>query len=130
MEFLQGRIFTDPFLKSITVLSSRKDVYCSMTDALSQLHNVPVSILTNTPPRNFYIRQITALQAISKVQGDVEGTGGKVGQIIRLDEMLDWFKRSVVDDEVRIIHGDYKLDNVVFLSKGLVILFFIGCSSE
>ncbi|KAJ3222139.1 hypothetical protein HK099_002679 [Clydaea vesicula] len=80
-----------------------------MVEALTKLHKVK--------PKNkkfkFYERQISGLVSISDAQAKVEANGDKVGELPRLKEMIEWFKRNAVKDEVSIIHGDYKLDNVI-----------------
>lgn len=46
---------------------------------------------------------------------DIE-TGEAVGPIPHVDEMLEYFKNpsTQVSDRGNIIHGDYKIDNMVF----------------
>lgn len=63
----------------------------------------------------FYARQIKSLGKVSGAQGAVvdEETGEAVGPIPRLDKMFAWFKRNEVKDRATIIHGDFKIDNMV-----------------
>ena len=47
---------------------------------------------------------------------DVE-TGELTGPIPRFDELIEWYKQHLPDESKtgsRIVHGDYKLDNLVF----------------
>ena len=49
---------------------------------------------------------------------DVE-TGKPTGEIPRFAEMLAWYRANLPDERktgLRIVHGDYKLDNLVFHS--------------
>ena len=66
----------------------------------------------------FYNRQIKTLSAIMESQArvnDIE-TGKAVGPIPHVEEMLAYFKNpsTQVKDRGNIIHGDYKIDNMVF----------------
>jgi len=47
---------------------------------------------------------------------DVE-TGETIGKIPKFDEMVQWYRENLPDERklgLRIIHGDYKLDNIIF----------------
>lgn len=69
-------------------------------------------------PSGFYDRQIRTFSTISKAQAatrDIE-TNKPVGMIPHFDEMLEFFanKKMQPKDRGTLIHGDYKIDNVVF----------------
>jgi hypothetical protein len=57
----------------------------------------------------FYDRQIARLVQVSKAQEAVSG----VPVLPRLAEMTQWFGHNSVKDESTIVHGDYKMDNLV-----------------
>ena len=71
---------------------------------------------SNSP---YFPRQIKSLTAVSQAQAqavDVE-TGKPTGEIPRFAEMVAWYKANLPDERktgLRIVHGDYKLDNLVF----------------
>lgn len=47
---------------------------------------------------------------------DIE-TGKKTGPIPDFEEMIEWYKTHLPDESktgLRIVHGDYKLDNMIF----------------
>ena len=47
---------------------------------------------------------------------DVEN-GDLVGKIPAFDNLMDWYTRNLPDETKtgsRIVHGDYKLDNIIF----------------
>lgn len=47
---------------------------------------------------------------------DIE-TGKKTGMIPEFEEMLEWYKTHLPDESktgLRIVHGDYKIDNMIF----------------
>jgi aminoglycoside phosphotransferase (APT) family kinase protein len=56
-----------------------------------------------------------SLRKVSDAQGAVveQDTGKPVGPIPRLDEMFGWFKRNEAKDQATIVHGDFKIDNLV-----------------
>lgn len=47
---------------------------------------------------------------------DIE-TGKPTGKIPFFDELVDWYRTHLPDERktgLRIVHGDYKLDNLIF----------------
>ena len=88
---------------------------------LARLHRVdPASIGLSTfgKPTGFYGRQIVTFQTISESQAravDVE-TKIPVGDLPHADEILNFFKdrTSQPKDRGTVIHGDYKIDNLVY----------------
>lgn len=69
-------------------------------------------------PSGFYDRQIRTFGKITKAQAatrDVE-TNEPVGEIQRVDEILRFFgeARTQPKDRAILIHGDFKIDNLVF----------------
>ncbi|KAI8620484.1 kinase-like domain-containing protein [Chytriomyces sp. MP71] len=116
MEFLQGRIFGDNALPELQTLADRAN-YDALMDTLAKLHSANVAQLGlsdySRNPTGFYSRQIATLTAVTKQQ--YASNPEKVPAIPRLDDMLAWFKRNMVPDEpATIVHGDFKLDNVIY----------------
>lgn len=69
-------------------------------------------------PSGFYNRQIATFGTISEMQAqavDVE-THVPVGKIPHFDDMVVFFKDGETQprDRATLIHGDYKIDNLVF----------------
>jgi len=67
-------------------------------------------------PTGFYNRQIATFSTIGDAQAkavDVE-THKPVGPIPHFDEMLKFFKEEQPKDRGHLVHGDYKIDNLVF----------------
>jgi len=52
---------------------------------------------------------------ISEAQAATEDiiTGKKVGPVPHFNELLDWFVKHLPEDRTSIVHGDYKIDNMV-----------------
>jgi aminoglycoside phosphotransferase (APT) family kinase protein len=66
----------------------------------------------------FYNRQIATFNTISQSQASAKDkeTGEPVGKIPHQDDMVAFFKdpRTQPKDRATFVHGDYKIDNVVF----------------
>ncbi|OZJ04403.1 hypothetical protein BZG36_02396 [Bifiguratus adelaidae] len=117
MKFLEGRIFSDVRLPSLSVEEQRA-CWFNVIDTLAKLHAVDykaIGLEGYGKPTGFYERQIRSLTRTSNAQAEVmDEKGEKVGQIPRLQEMMSWFMKNQVKDETSIVHGDYKVDNVIF----------------
>lgn len=121
MEFLDGRIFTNPRMPEIPE-NDRRECWLSAVRALAALSSlVPQELgLSNFAPMTPYFpRQIKSLSRVSQVQSeaaDVE-TGIPTGKIPKFDEMIAWYRSHLPDESKtgsRIVHGDYKIDNMIF----------------
>lgn len=140
MEFLDGRIFTDTrmlevspqdrrewcvFLFNTSGKSTRHDLHISWLSAVSALAALgsvsPAAIgLANFGPcSDYFPRQIKSLSRVSSAQAsavDIE-TGKPTGNIPYFDELIAWYRGHLPDERktgLRIVHGDYKLDNLIF----------------
>ncbi|KAJ4483551.1 protein kinase subdomain-containing protein PKL/CAK/ACAD [Lentinula aciculospora] len=121
MEFLDGRIFEDARLLELSP-KDREECWLASIHALSALSSVdPVDIGLESygPPQAYFPRQLRAFTKIAEVQGatrDVD-TNEPVQQIPYYVQMQRWFQSHLPDESKmgrRIVHGDYKLDNLVF----------------
>ena len=69
-------------------------------------------------PSGFYDRQIKTLGTIATSQAQTVDIDTKtpVGKIPHFDEMVTFFKDVIAQpkDRVSLIHGDYKVDNLVY----------------
>ena len=102
----------------------RADPSCRWHDAIrtiAKLHRVDarsVGLSNFGKSSGFYDRQIKTLSAISASQShavDIE-TEVPVGKIPHFDDMVAFFKDPVSQpkDRATLIHGDYKIDNLVY----------------
>ncbi|KZT21077.1 kinase-like protein [Neolentinus lepideus HHB14362 ss-1] len=121
MEFLDGRIFTNPRMLEIPA-ADRRECWLSSVRALAALSSlVPTELNLSDfgPTTPYFPRQIKSLSRVSQAQSeavDVE-TGKPTGKIPKFDEMIAWYSSHLPDERktgTRIVHGDYKIDNMVF----------------
>ncbi|ESK97264.1 phosphotransferase enzyme family domain protein [Moniliophthora roreri MCA 2997] len=122
MEFLDGRIFTDVRLLDLPD-KDRKEILRGSVYALAKLSSVDpdaIGLSKFGPSTDYFPRQIKAFTRISEAQAaavDVD-TGKAVGKVPFYDEMIKWYYKHVPNEQKfgkrRIVHGDYKLDNMVF----------------
>ncbi|EMD33149.1 hypothetical protein CERSUDRAFT_118211 [Gelatoporia subvermispora B] len=121
MEFLDGRIFTDVKMPEVPP-ETRRECWLSAVSALAALGSLDPFALglrsfgPNTP---YFPRQIRSLTRVSRAQAqatDVE-SGKPTGDIPRYVELIAWYEAHLPDERktgLRIVHGDYKLDNLIF----------------
>ncbi|SMY24961.1 unnamed protein product [Zymoseptoria tritici ST99CH_1A5] len=120
MSFLDGRIFADPSFPDVSP-KDRNAMWKSAVETLAKFHRTsPKSVGMEDfgRPNNFYNRQLKTFATLSVAQAktkDIE-SGVPVGMIPHYDQMVEFFgdKNSQPVDRGTFVHGDYKIDNVVF----------------
>ncbi|KAH9889446.1 kinase-like protein [Cubamyces lactineus] len=121
MEFLDGRIFTDPRMPEVSP-QTRRECWLDAVRVLGKLallNPSEIGLSSFAPNTPYFPRQIKSLSRVSQAQAeavDVE-SGKPTGPIPRFDEMIAWYKANLPDERktgLRVVHGDYKLDNLVF----------------
>ena len=122
MEFLDGRIFWDPALSELVgdgQEERRTAIYDSMNAALAALHQVDVEkagLGDFGVAGNYYERQLARWSkqyAASEVERNDD-----------IHKLIAWLgERLPADDgQVSLVHGDYRLDNMVFAHEDASIL--------
>lgn len=118
MEFLEGRIFWDPALAEFgegdEANSKRARIYDAMNDTLAKLHDVDpmaVGLETFGKPGNYFARQ-TDRWAKQYRASEVERNQD-------VHDVIAWLEANMPEDDgqVTIVHGDYRLDNMIFHSS-------------
>lgn len=118
MEFLKGRIITDPELKELPP-SQRRPAWLSVISTLAWLHSIdPDSIGLSSfgKKTSFYARHCNTFSRIEAQQAKVKdiSTGEELGRAHpNFDEIVDYVRKNVPTDKTSIIHGDYKFDNIM-----------------
>ncbi len=112
MDFLEGRIFWDGTLPSQSP-QGRTSLYLALIDTLASLHtvNVEAAGLSDYGKHGDYFgRQI---RRWSRQYKDSE-----TDPIPAMDELIDWLPKNLPDDDqTTIVHGDFRIDNVIFHSR-------------
>ncbi len=114
MRYLSGRIFWDPALPEVDQ-PVRTGIYDAMNATLAALHDVDVGAVGLADfgkPGNYFARQLDrwSKQYLASTETpDPLMTG-----------IMDWLaERMPADDgQVALVHGDWRLDNIMFKSEG------------
>ncbi|KAH0351136.1 APH-domain-containing protein, partial [Aureobasidium melanogenum] len=120
MEFLDGRIIEDPSLPDVSP-EHRNEMWRAAITTLAKFHRVApasVNLASYGKANGFYDRQLATFNTIQDAQAKAVDVESKepVGKIQHFDEMVAFFgnKGSQPQDRSTFVHGDYKIDNVVF----------------
>lgn len=109
MERMRGRIFRRNDLPDVPA-AERRAIYAGMAKTLAQLHAVdPVAVGLGDYGKtgNYYARQIATWTR--------QWEASKTRESPALASLVEWLPANLPgDDEVRISHGDYRLENVMF----------------
>ncbi|KAI1192670.1 phosphotransferase enzyme family protein [Nemania serpens] len=120
MEFLDGRIFEDLSIPGVPA-AERTRLWRAAVETLAGLHGVDfrgLGLASYGRSDGFYDRQLATWRQICAAQAravDVD-TREPVGQIPHFDDILRFFADGALQprDRGTLVHGDYKLDNMVF----------------
>ncbi|GAA6046987.1 hypothetical protein JCM3770_003465 [Rhodotorula araucariae] len=133
MEYLAGRKFEDVRMPEIETKAEREALWLSVIETLAALHALDpqkIGLGDYGSTKAFYPRQIRSLSKVSQAQSAVVSnkTGTPVGPIPHLDFLLSWYSANLPGGsrgapeimqggrslEGRIVHGDFKIDNMIF----------------
>ena len=112
MEFIKGRIFVDPSLPNMKP-DERRLAYEDVVNVLANIHSIPIDDvgLGKYGKKGQYVsRQIRRLNLVAEQQSK------HIGPIQGLDEMNHILSHAAKNcpDNVTLIHGDFKIDNLIF----------------
>lgn len=111
MDFLDGRVFMDQSLPGLA-REERAPIYREMNRVIAALHSVnheAVGLGDYGRSGNYFARQIERWGRQIRDYRDGEE------RITALDALADWLPEHIPPgDETRLVHGDYRLDNLVF----------------
>lgn len=109
MEFLKGRVMVDQSLPGMNP-AERGAIYEEMNRVIAALHQIDyaaVGLESFGKPGNYFQRQI-ARWSRQYLESNTEN-------IESLHALIEWLPQHIpAGDQTSIVHGDYRLDNLVF----------------
>ena len=109
MEYVAGRVLWDPTLPGFQP-DDRAAIFGEMNRVIAALHQVDyatVGLGDYGKPGNYFARQIR------RWTGQYQAS--PAGPIEAMDRLVDWLPAHIPPgDEISIVHGDYRLDNLIF----------------
>jgi len=108
MDCVDGRILWEPTLPELEP-DERGAIYDAMNETLARLHQVDyeaIGLADFGKPGNYFARQIGRWSKQYKLS--------ETGSIEEMDRLMEWLPENIPPgDETTIVHGDYRLDNMV-----------------
>ena len=119
MEFMPGRVMWEQSLPDFDP-AGRRAIYLEMNRVIAALHTVKFAergLADYGKPGNYVERQISRWG--KQYRASADGAGALSQPIPEMEKLLDWLPAhlpaSAKDDGlVSIVHGDYRLDNLMF----------------
>lgn len=110
MEYLEGRIFWDPALPEVSD-EDRGEIYDQMNLVMANMHMVDlneVGLRGYGKPGNYFERQIG--------RWTKQYRAAETETIADMEKLIDWLPKNMPKDDgqVALVHGDYRLDNMIF----------------
>jgi aminoglycoside phosphotransferase (APT) family kinase protein len=110
MDYVEGRVLWDPTLPELTP-AQRTAHYREMNRVIAALHRVDpaaVGLADYGKPGNYLARQIDRWSR--------QYRASETERIDAMDRLIEWLPVNVPPgEETSIVHGDYRIDNVVFI---------------
>ena len=109
MECVEGRVLWDQSLPGMTA-PERAAYYDEMNRVIAQLHTIDykaIGLESYGKPGNYFARQID--------RWTKQYHASETEKIEAMDALIDWLPNNIPPgDETSIVHGDYRLDNMIF----------------
>ena len=109
MDFLDGTVYWDLLLSEKSP-QERMEIYANKNKVIAELHNVDyesVGLSDYGKPGNYIARQVS--------RWTKQYLASETENIPAMNNLIDWLPPNIPDeDQTSIVHGDYRLDNMVF----------------
>jgi len=111
MECLEGRVFWDATVPEVSSNEERSAIYDDMNRVLAALHNVDVDAVGLSDfgrPGNYFERQVS--------RWTKQYRASETEHSVAMEKLIEWLPANMPADDgvVSLVHGDYRLDNVMF----------------
>ena len=115
MDFLDGDLFWDPMIPSMTN-SDRTEIYKNKNKTLAKLHSVDykkIGLEDYGKPGNYVARQVS--------RWSKQYRASETDNIEAMNNLIEWLPKNIPDDdETTIVHGDYRLDNMILRNNEVI----------
>ena len=109
MEYVQGRVFWDPALPGVAP-AQRSALYDELNRVIAALHAVDhdaVGLADFGRAGNYLSRQIARWTR--------QYRAAETERIEAMEHLIDWLPAHIpASDETSVVHGDFRIDNVIF----------------
>ena len=109
MEMIEGRVLWDPALPGMQP-AERAAIFDEMNRVIARLHKVDfaaIGLADYGKPGNYFERQIS--------RWTKQYRASETEKIDAMDKLIDWLPQHIpAREEVAIVHGDYRMDNLIF----------------
>ena len=108
MDMVEGRIIWDGTIPDSNP-AERHAIYKDKIETLAKLHNTDVAAVGLSDfgkPGNYFGRQVD--------RWGKQSVASETQKIEVMDKLIDWLPKTLPsDDQTSVVHGDYRLDNMV-----------------
>jgi aminoglycoside phosphotransferase (APT) family kinase protein len=109
MQYVEGRVLWEQSLPGMDP-KERAAIYGEMNRVIAQLHRVDYSaagLADYGKPGNYFARQIARWTR--------QYQASETGKIEAMDRLIAWLPGNIPPgDETAVVHGDYRMDNLIF----------------
>lgn len=112
MQMVEGRVFWDQTLPAVT-REERRPIFREEILTLAKLHSYEpdkIGLGDYGRPGNYFARQVD--------RWTKQYRASETEKIEEVERLIEWLPKTVPEQErVSIVHGDYRLDNMIFAPK-------------
>lgn len=110
MDFVEGRIFWHPTFEGVSQVD-RPAYFDAMNETIARLHSIDADLIGLTD----YGRQGRYLERQISRWSNQYLEDREAGRDPNMDRLVEWLPGNIPqDDETSLIHGDFRVDNLVF----------------
>lgn len=115
MEMVEGRTFWNGALPELPT-QARRPHYLAMIDTMAALHSLDpaaIGLSDFAPPGNYIERQVARWTR--------QYRAAQTEDVPEVERLIEWLPQTLpAQDRVSVIHGDYRIDNLIYGDDGRV----------